>query len=99
VAPFYIPPAVAKSRPDLVKEYQGSVQPSARAKVPARRRSDRKKAPPSKARGAKQAPKSSSSAQRTGVKAESPSQLFERVAGSVWIPPSREDLRAKREKL
>jgi hypothetical protein len=143
-APLYVPPAVAKDRPELLQKYQPprdkttSVQKTvtkarvtkstSKAKVvPARFRATRTTASPRKPASTQVAKKKLTSPQgvvkptrvtkraspaakgavkptrvtkRASAEAdkESPSQLFERVAGAFWTPPNRQDLRDKLEK-
>jgi len=52
-------------------------------------------APKSAPKPAKQTQAKRAATQQKETQAESPAQLFERVAGSVWVPPSRPDLKGK----
>jgi hypothetical protein len=95
-APIFIPPAVAAKRPDLVQTYQNSPRDKSPgvSKPRAAKSAPKVVATPRVTKSAATAPpKKAAGTEKKG--GESLSQAFERVAGAVWVPPSRPDLKAK----
>ena len=87
--------AAAKARmEEIVKGAAGPTADKPTPSIPAWTFGAAKSAP----KPAKQVQAKSAAPQNDKPEVESPSQLFERVAGSVWVPPSRPDLKEKMRK-
>jgi len=78
VSPYYIPPAVAKQRPDLVEQREAK---AGRKSGAAQKQVKGEAVPVAK-------PVASSSKAAPSRSAETPAQVFERLAAPIFIPPA-----------